>query len=146
MNVTLVRFSNGFLAGATTEDREKLRAWKAGEAVRVKLAGKPRNYKHHAKFMSCVSFIAETHPTFRKFHSQAPLLYFLKEQTGHFDFYTMANGDVIKVPRSISFDEMDEGEFIAWSGEAKKVMAELLMHVPKAYEREAADWIAWCVG
>lgn len=137
---------NGALYGATAEDREKLRAWKPGEACRVKLPGKPRNYRHFGKFMACVQFIAETHPVFRKFGNIEPLLYHLKDATGHYAVFAKANGDVIKLMRSISFDEMDEGEFIAWSTDAKKVMAELLLELPRAYEREAADWISWCVG
>lgn len=145
MNVTLVRFANGFLGAATAEDAAKLKAWRPGEACRVKLAGKPRNYAHHRKFMACVSFIAETHPTFRKYNNTEPLLFFLKLETGHYSVYAKPDGDVIKVPRSISFDEMSEGEFIAWSGEARKIMAELLLHVPRAYEAEAGGWIQWCI-
>lgn len=144
MNVTLVRGQSGFLHGATSEDCEKLKAWKPGQAARVRI-NKPRNYKHHAKFMACVAFVAQRHKTFRRFRNNEPLLHFLKDETGHYYTYAKPGGEVIKVMRSISFDEMDEGDFIAWSAEAKKILAQLILDFVQWPDSEAGAWLDWCM-
>ena len=137
------------IAGATDEDRAKLRAWRAGDVVRVKIS-RPRNMDHHRKFMACVSFVAERHPLFKRYATIEPLLHFLKDETGHWKSYTKPDGEIVRLMRSIAFDEMDEGEFIVWSNKAKPLLVALMDDIGdrarrRRDDRELDGWVTWCL-
>lgn len=132
---------------ATQDDREKARALQVGDILPVSIR-KPRNGDHHRKFMALVGFVASHHPTFRKFSSAEPLLYFLKMETGHYVVFEKADGEVIRIPRGINYDDMDEGEFVAWSARARRILLDDLL--PGFTERdkqrlafEIDSWFAW---
>ena len=148
VNVALVKTRSGMIAGATDEDRAKLRAWPAGFVARVKV-NRPRNIDHHRKFMACVSFVAERHPLFCRYATIDPLLHFLKDETGHWSSYTKPDGEIVRIMRSIAFDEMDEGEFIAWSRKAKPLLVALMDDIgeraKRRHEAELDGWVAWCL-
>lgn len=132
---------------ASDEDRAKLRAFKPGDALLVKM-GKPRNADHHRKFMALVAFVAEHHPTFRRYRTSKPLLHFLKMETGHYDEYVREDGEIIRIPKSIAFDEMDEADFIVWSEQARRILLDDLLpgftqRDKQRLEREIEGWHVW---
>jgi hypothetical protein len=105
---------------------------------------KPRNGDHHRKFMALVAFVAEHHPTYR---DVGDVMVELKLRTGHYDHYVRrATGEVVFLPKSIAFDEMDEADFIVWSGKAKQVIFDKML--PEFTERDRArlgeEIDAWC--
>jgi hypothetical protein len=145
VNLYLVVTPSRHIVPASPEDRAKLRAFKPGDMLPCKFT-KPRNGDHHRKFMALVSFVASHHPSYR---SVDALLVELKMRTGHYDHYVRKHtGEVVYVPKSISFDEMDEGDFIVWSARAREVLfAEMF---PEFTERdrerlhaEIEGWLAW---
>ncbi|HKU78609.1 MAG TPA: DUF1367 family protein [Rhodanobacteraceae bacterium] len=152
MNVLLVKAKSGVIVGYGEDDRAKLRAWKAGTVRRARMS-MPRNVEHHRKFMALCQFIAERHELFRRYvHTSLgiePLLHYLKDETGHYDSFVMPSGEIQKRMKSISFDVMDEGEFIAWTTKAKPLLVQLMddmnPRVKRRYERELDEWTHWCL-
>ena len=147
MRLTLVLTRGRHIVPASDEDRAKLRAFKPGDTLQVKQS-KARNYAHHAKFMALVTFVAEHHPLFRRFHNKEPLLHYLKDATGHYTSYVKPDGELVKIMGSISFDEMDEGDFIIWSAQAKQIMLDELLpgftdRDKQRLEQEIEGWMAW---
>lgn len=130
---------------ATPEDREKSRALQPGDILHIRIA-KPRNGDHHRKFRALVAFVADHHPYFR---NQTDLMVELKLRTGHYrEHIKRDTGELIFVPLSTSYDEMDEGEFIEWSGRAKRVIFEQLLpefteRDKRRLEAEIDGWVAW---
>lgn len=152
MNVLLVKAKSGVIVGYGDEDRLKLRAWRAGDVLRARMS-RPRNVDHHRKFMVLCQFVAERHPLFRRYVNTSlglkPLLHFLKDETGHYDSFVLPSGEISKHMKSISFDEMDEGDFIVWTAKAKPLLLQLMEgfneRVQRRYEREIDEWTFWCL-
>ena len=73
----------------------------------------------------------------------------VKIRTGHYrEFIRAGTGEVVFVPLSTSFDDMDEGEFIEWSGRAKRVIFDELLREFKPADLRRLDaeierWTAW---
>lgn len=149
MRLALARNARGQIIPATEEDRLKLRAWKAGEVVIVK-ATRPRNVDHWRKFMALVSFVREHHPDYRGFASNEPLLETLKRVTGHVNRWVIpSTGEVGESTRSVSFEVMDEAEFVQWSAKAKPYLVELMdqftERTKRRHEQEIDGWTHWCL-
>lgn len=130
---------------ATDEDREKARALRPGDILPVRIR-KPRNGDHHRKFRALVAFVADHHP---KYRSQADVMVELKLRTGHYrEFIRRETGEMIYVPLSTAFDEMDEGEFVLWSGKAKEVIFDHMLpgftaRDKRRLEGEIEAWQRW---
>lgn len=145
MKLYLIVTKSRHIVPATPEDRAKLRALKPGDMIPCRIT-KPRNGDHHRKFMALVSFVAGHHPLYRDVES---LLVELKMRTGHYDHYVRrSTGEIVYIPKSIAFDEMDEGDFIIWSAKAKEAI--FTHFLPEFTERDRArlwreieDWHAW---
>lgn len=118
MELYLVR--NGpRLAPAHDEDLAKAFKIKPGQVVKatVKLV---RNYRHHRKFMALVEYVAEHHPVF---NTRDKALTAIKLAVGHCDFFPHPQtGELVPIPKSISFDKMDQGEFDAFYEEAVRAV------------------------
>ncbi len=151
MKLYLVKTPSGHLVPASVDDRLKLRTLKPGDMLPVRIRH-PRNGDHHRKFMSLVSFVAANHPRYRDMPLDGGIervLTKLKLETGHYDHHVLAEtGELVYMPRSISFEDMDEGEFVVWSKSAREyVYAHLL---PGFTDRdkvrlagEIDNWLAW---
>lgn len=132
---------------ATDEDRDKARALPIGALLPVAIKI-PRNYKHHCKFRLLVNFVADYHA---KYRSPEDVMLELKLRTGHYkEFIRRSTGEVVFIPLPTNFDEMDEGDFVNWSGKAKKVILEQLLpdfseQQKKRLEREIESWSEWCL-
>lgn len=149
MKVALAKTAAGHIVPATEDDRLKTRAWKPGEVVTVKFS-KPRNMDHHRKFMACVHFVSSHHPDYRCYADLTPLLEVLKKVTGHVRTWTIqSTGEIVEQTKSIAFDELDEGEFIAWAAKAKPFLVELMEQfseqTKRRYGEEIDSWTHWCL-
>lgn len=122
------------LEPTSDDDREHLRYVKPGELVRVKIT-KPRNLQQHRLYWSLCDLVAENHPEIRtrELASQA-----IKLLAGHVDL-VQVKGQVLKVPRSISFSSMEQGDFEIFFRQAIQVVAdELLGSAPETIREELA--------
>lgn len=147
MKLNLVVSPGRRFVPATDEDRDKARALPVGSLLPVSIRV-PRNYKHHCKFRALVTFVADYHS---KYRSTEDVMLELKLRTGHYKEYIRAStGEVVFIPLPTNFDEMDEGDFIAWSAKAKKVILEQLLpdfseRQKKRLDREIEEWSEWCL-
>lgn len=145
MKLALVVTPSRHIVPASHEDRVKVRALRPGDVLPVRIT-KPRNGDHHRKFMALVAFVAAHHPTYR---SVEDVKTELKLRTGHYDHYVRrATGEIVYIPKSIAFDEMDEGDFAVWSAEAREVIFAQMLPEFTARDRERLaqeieSWHAW---
>lgn len=146
MKLALVVTPSRHIVPASPHDRAKVRALHPGDVLPVHIA-KPRNGDHHRKFCALVSFVAEHHPKYRG--DFRAVLTELKMATGHYDHYVRrSSGEVVYIPRSIAFEEMDEGDFVEWSARAREVIFERMLPEFTARDRarlheEIEGWLAW---
>ena len=126
---------------ATERDAERLKVFKPGDLLPVSVR-KPRNGDHHRKFMALVAFVAHHHP---KYDDVESVLRLLKYWTHHFDETVTPGGKIVYEMRSISWREMDEGEFREWSGKAREVVfTRLFPDIPRErIEDELDEWLRW---
>jgi hypothetical protein len=118
MKLDLLITQRRHIIPATPEDAEKLRSLPSQTIFPV-VVNRPRNGDHHRFFMAVVALVAENHPSY---DSTETLLRELKYRTHHFDEYVTRGGAVIYEMRSISYSEMDEGDFTIWSNKALDVL------------------------
>jgi hypothetical protein len=87
---------------------EALRKIKVGEVVQCEIT-RPRNLAHHRKFWALLNtFWAAT----GDWSSPYGVLIELKVRLGHVqEVLIRETGEMVKVPKSISFASMDQGEF-----------------------------------
>lgn len=78
-----------------------------GEVLRVKYT-RPRNGDHHRKFFALLQVVLENQEHFVNIDQ---ILIDFKIRTGHVDVFIRQNGEVVYVPKSISFARMDQAGF-----------------------------------
>ena len=78
-----------------------------GEEVMVKIT-KPRNVRFHRKFMALVKIVFDNQEYYK---SADHLRKALTIEAGYFDEWVDHNGQIQRMPKSISFGAMDETEF-----------------------------------
>lgn len=141
MNLDLVLTPRRVIVPATEADAERLRIFKPGDLLPVSVR-KPRNGDHHRKFMALVAFVAHHHPQYEHVDD---VLRLLKYWTHHFDELVLPNGQIIYEMRSISWREMDEGEFREWSAKAREfIFNRMFPELPRErIEQEIDEWLAW---
>lgn len=117
MEIILTKYPNGSLVPATTEEAEKLKKIKAGQAVTVKLTQK-RNYNFHKKFMAMMQIGFDAfEPAITEYKGipvQKNFDRFRKDITiaaGFYDFEMCINGEPKAIAKSISFAKMSQEEF-----------------------------------
>jgi hypothetical protein len=129
------------IGGVNEPDVEQLRKLPIGTLLPVQLK-KPRSAANHRRFFALCQFIVDNHP---RFDTVEQVLLELKIRAGHYDEHITQEGEVIFVPRSISYEEMEEldfGSFFQKSVHA--VCTQLLPDVPRpvlsAYIERAAEF------
>ena len=90
----------------TDDDYEKSRSVKFGEVVEVSIK-KIRNYRFHCKYMVMVTEVFKNQEVYDDF---THFLTYIKIAVGHYDPYVI-DGEIVKVPKSISFERMEQHEF-----------------------------------
>lgn len=118
--IHLVRTPGG-LKAADDAAIEALRRVAQGEVVRVELR-KVRNPQFHRKFFALLQLVRDSTDAWPTTES---LLAALKLEMGHADQHQARDGQVLMVPRSISFGSMDEIEFAEFYERALVTLAEM---------------------
>ena len=114
MKATLIKTPRG-LRGATPDDQEafakfkrRLETMPAGDYLRLE-ATRPRNGKHHRKFMALVHLVTENS---ERYPTIAQALVAIKLAAGYFDPHIdPRTGEIIPQVHSISYDAMDQDTF-----------------------------------
>jgi len=88
-------------------DKELLGKWSAGEVLRAKVS-KMRNPKFHRKYFALLQVMLDGQ---EKYTNPEDLLTEVKIRIGHYSEHITAQGELVYVPRSISFVNCDELEF-----------------------------------
>lgn len=101
------------LVPCTDDDYDKKKKLKIGETYKVviKLA---RNHKFHRKYFALIrcawEFLSEAKQDF--FKTQESFRKTVEVTAGHFEmFYLGSEGKWVQIPKSISFESMDNAEF-----------------------------------
>lgn len=128
MRLDLVVGKRRRIVPATEADEERLRTLRPGDLLPVHIR-KPRNSGHHRKFFALLQFVAENHPRFARVED---VLLEVKVRLHHYREHITLDGEIVYVPKSISYDEMDEGDFTIFYNRAVEVVAtDLLPGVPR---------------
>jgi hypothetical protein len=114
MKAMLIRTAKG-LRGATASDHEaykkfrrKLDTMPIGSWLRFEWA-RPRNGPHHRKFMALVQLVTDNSEIY---DTTEKALVAIKLSAAYFDPHIdPTSGEIIKVPRSISYDSMEQDDF-----------------------------------
>lgn len=105
-DVYLKRTLTGFVP-ADEASAEATRKYKVGEIYRAKVV-KPRSYQHHKLCMALLNLTFENQERYDNFNK---FRYAVAVEAGHFDELVAPSGEVFKMPRSLSYDALDEVEF-----------------------------------
>jgi hypothetical protein len=139
MKAMLLKTERG-LRGATAKDQEawakfrrRLETMKPGTWLRFESTS-PRNGPHHRKLMALLQLIAENSEVYTTVERA---LVAVKLIVGHFEpCIDPETGEVIKVPKSIAFDSMDQDEFDSFYSDA---IDGVLQHVLPKFDRATAE-------
>lgn len=90
------------------ESRDFCRRFAEGEVITAEIK-KQRNIKHHRKFMALCQVVAEYHPVF---DNTDKAMVAIKVVAGHCEWQpNPLTGELMPVPKSISFASMDQLAF-----------------------------------
>lgn len=98
------------LVAAYENDEESLRSLKPGNMYKCDIR-RARNPDHHRKGFALINLIFNSQERYRTVED---LLVELKLMTGWYREHIRPNGELIYVPKSISFADMDQIEFEAF--------------------------------
>lgn len=139
MKAVLVKTPAG-LRGSTPADqsawakfRRRLETMRPGAYLRFEWST-PRNGAHHRKFFALLQLIAENSETY---NTTEKALVGVKLAAGLFDLMAHpVTGEIIQVPRSVSFEAMGQENFEAFYTNA---IDAVLQHILPHLDREKAD-------
>jgi hypothetical protein len=137
------------ICGATPADEDAFRKFKArilrlkskpGQWLRIEFST-PRHGKHHRKFFALMQLIAENSEVY---DTAEKALIAVKLCTGHLDLMPHPEtGEIVQIPRSVSFESMGQEDFEAFYDAAlKAVCAHIVPHLREADRDRILDEIA----
>lgn len=133
MELLLVKTLTG-LAPADDAAREDLRPVKLGTFLRADVR-RPRNVLHHRKFFALLNTVWQGCGTWP---SVDALLVDLKFRLRHTDdVLLVSTGELVRIPRSISFASMDQAEFDAFYQRALRELCDMAGGIEEASLRQA---------
>lgn len=133
-DIWLVKGLDGSVRPVLELDAERLKRFKVGEPFRAEVR-KPRNGQHHRLGMGMLQWVFDNQDRFDQFED---FLVEIKLRTGHYREHITLRGKVIYVPKSISFERMDEVEFGEWRSRAVDVVLKYFMPGMDTPEFESA--------
>lgn len=96
---------------------------RAGDTFVVRVL-RERSVQHHRKFFALVNWVAHNHPTY---NTTAKALDAVKFATGHVHWEPHpVTGALIPIPKSISFESMEQEQFAVFYEDAIKAVLEHL--------------------
>jgi hypothetical protein len=114
----MLTYDKGRLCPMDAYTEEVMQNIRNGETVKAKIT-RPRNLKHHCKFMAMVNRLFKMQTTFG---SQEDFLIQVKYWLGRVRMVRLANGTEIPVVESISFAQMDQDRFDAFYQDAEELI------------------------
>ena len=140
MKCVALKASNGTWVGATDEDnvilgkmRRRMKTCKPGVWMRMEWT-QMRHGPQHRKFFALLQLIRENSETFNTIEKA---LVAVKLCVGHFDLVVdPTTGEITKQTRSISYENMEQGEFDVFYSQA---IDAVLQHILPQLERRTAD-------
>lgn len=103
----LVKIAKNCFAPASETDNEAAKKFKEGDIYATKI-WKKRNIKFHRKFFALIDEMFDMQ---EKYQEKKDFLVEIKLKCGHYEEHLTEKGNIIYVPKSISFEKMDEVEF-----------------------------------
>lgn len=107
MKLALVKRPDSSLEPNSNEDRELLRKVKMGSVLLLS-GRKVRNGQHHRKLFKLLDLIYENQEIYT---NPTDLLVDIKIKAGHYTEYITREGQLVYLPKSISFGEMEQHDF-----------------------------------
>jgi len=107
MKIQLVKTNMGTLIPAFDSDNDKFKKMTVGDIMEMSWK-KPRNPGFHRKYFALIKLVYENT---ERFPNQNACRLWLQIKAGHVDFINDPNDSMVAVPKSISFDSMDDAEF-----------------------------------
>ncbi len=139
MKAVLIKSARG-LRGATPADQDawakfkrRLETMRPGKWLRMEWST-PRNGPHHRKFMALAQLVTENSETYQTVEQA---LVAIKLAAAYFDPHIdPRTGEIVPIPKSISYDAMAQEEFEAfYSAAIDGILATILPQ----FDREKAD-------
>jgi hypothetical protein len=113
------------LSGFIPADEPSLEVWrrfKLGESYRADIV-KPRSYQHHKL---CMALLNLTYMNQDRYQNFEPFRKAVAIAAGHTEELVTVDGEILKLPKSLSYDALDEIEFTKVFGAMMTVCAHLL--------------------
>jgi len=110
--------SQGVLVPSLPVDEEKLSRWKFGDILACEVR-KPRNAKFHRKFYALMNVVFDNQDKYDKFKD---FIREIKLKTGVYDEHITTKGEIVYIPGSIAFHNMDDMEFEKFYSDAIDVV------------------------
>lgn len=128
------------LVPADADGREVIANWKTGQGVRAEVH-RIRNVAHHRKFFALVRVVAEYSNTY---DNTEKALVAIKIATGHVNWQpNPLTGELLPIPKSISFGSMDQDAFNAFYSRAiDAVLQNLLPTMTRGSLERAVEDVA----
>lgn len=128
-----LRKTPGGFVPDTERDQDRVRRFKVGEVARAVIT-KPRNYGNHKRLFALLQFISEYSDVYDNVEKA---LVAVKLASGHVDWVpNPETGELVPVPKSISYEAMEEVEFSVWFESAVNAT---LKHITPRMNRIAID-------
>jgi len=115
---------SGFIP-ADEPSLEAARKFKLNEVYRADVV-KPRSYKHHKLIMALLNLTYANQDKYQDFEMFRKAV---AVAAGHVEEILTVDGEIIKLPKSISYDTLDEVEFTQVSGAMMSVCCRLLKDI-----------------
>ena len=107
---------------ADDPSKEAWRRFKQGEVYRADVV-KPRSYQHHKL---CFALLNLTYANQDRWNSFEAFRKAVAIAAGHTEELVTVHGEIIRLPKSLSYDSLDEVEFTQVFGAMMTVCAEIL--------------------
>lgn len=119
--IYLKRTLRGF-EPADEPSKELCSKYKQGEVYRADVV-KPRSYQHHKLCFALLTLTYQNQERYTDFESFRKAV---AMASGHTEELMTVHGEIIRLPKSISYDALDEVEFTQVFGAMMNVCAEIL--------------------
>jgi hypothetical protein len=126
MSIFYLARTGNLLRPARREDQQAMTQFAEGEVLRARI-DKPRNLKFHRKFFAMLQLVFENQ---ERYTCVEDLLVEVKLYLGHYREHIRPNGEIVYVPKSISFAAMDEVEFAAFYRRAADYLCSAYFGLP----------------
>jgi hypothetical protein len=127
----LVRTKTGF-EPADEPSREICSKFKVGDAYRAEIV-KPRSYAHHKMIFALLNLTYENQDRYDNFESFRKAV---AMAAGHTEELVTLHGEIVRLPKSLSYEALDEIEFTKIAAEMMTVCCSILGDIG-AHELEA---------